>query len=196
MDYSWWGQMTSLEHVYWIIAVAASVVLLIQLALAFVSGMDFHIGSDLGTHGGGDSSSSDFTLPHFQLLTIRNVVAFFAVFGWVGIAMIHANASTSLTIFVSFVCGLAMMFIMSAMFLGLSRLQTSGNLDVSLAKGLQAKVYLTIPSKRSGEGKIEVVIQGKIVEMDAMTDNAEQIPTGTLVNIKDILNNQALVERV
>lgn len=196
MDSNWWGQMTSLEHVYWIIAVAASVVLLIQLVLAFVSGMDFHIGSDLGAHGCGDSSSSDFNLPHFQLLTIRNVVAFFAVFGWVGLAMIHANASTSLSILVSFFCGLAMMFIMSAMFLGLSRLQSSGNLDVSSAKGLQAKVYLTIPSSRKGEGKIEVVIQGKIVEMDAMTDDVEPISTGTFVNIKDVLNNQAVVERV
>lgn len=195
MEYSWWGQMSSLEHVYWIMAVAASVVLLIQLVLAFVSGIDFHMGSDLGSNGGGDSSS-DFNLPHFQLLTIRNVVAFFAVFGWVGLAMIHANASTALSIVISFICGLAMMFIMSAMFLGLSRLQISGNLDVSLAKGLQAKVYLTIPKKRIGEGKIEVVIQGKIVEMDAMTDDDEQIPTGTLVKIKDILNNQALVERV
>jgi hypothetical protein len=196
MEYSWWGRMTSLEHVYWIIAIAASVFLMIQLVLAFISGMDFHIGSDLGEHGGLDSSSSDFNFPHFQLLTIRNVVAFFTVFGWVGLAMIHADASTALTIIISLVCGLTMMFIMSAMFLGLSRLQTSGNLDVSLAKGLQAKVYLTIPPKRKGEGKIEVVIQGKIVEMNAMTDNAEQIPTGTFVNIKDILNNQALVERV
>jgi hypothetical protein len=195
MEYNWWGQMTSLEHVYWIIAVAASVVLLIQLVLAFVSGVDFHIGSDLGAHGGADGNS-DFNVPHFQLLTIRNVVAFFAVFGWVGLAMIHANASTSLTILVSFVCGLAMMFIMSAMFLGLSQLQSSGNIDVAFAKGLQAKVYLTIPQKRKGVGKIEVVIQGKIVEMEAMTDDIESISTGSFVNIIDVLNNQALVERV
>lgn len=194
MDASWWGQMSSLEHVYWIIAIAASVVLLVQLALAFVSGMDLHIGGDLGAHDGGDGSS-DFNVPHFQLLTIRNVVAFFSVFGWVGIAMIHADASTSLTIVVSFLCGLLIMVIMSTMFLGLARLQSSGNLDVSLARGKQAKVYLSIPAARKGVGKIEVVIQGKIVEMDAVTEDIEQICTGSFVNVKDILNNQALVER-
>jgi hypothetical protein len=186
--------MTSLEHVYWIIAIAASVILLIQLVLAFVSGLDLHVGSDLGAHGGGDSSG-DFNLPNFQLLTIRNVVAFFAVFSWVGLAMIHADTSTALTIIVSVVSGLVMMFIMSAMFLGLSRLQSSGNLDVSLAKGNQAKVYLSIPATRKGVGKIQVVIQGKVVEMDAMSDDIELIPTGNIVNVKDILNNQALVER-
>ena len=194
MEASWWGQMTSLEHVYWIIAIAASVILLIQLVLAFVSGLDLHVGSDLGAHGGGDGSG-DFNVPNFQLLTIRNVVAFFAVFSWVGLAMIHADASTALTIIVSVVSGLVMMFIMSAMFLGLSRLQSSGNIDVSLAKGNQAKVYLSIPATRKGVGKIQVVIQGKVVEMDAMSDDIELIPTGNIVNVKDILNNQALVER-
>jgi hypothetical protein len=189
MDYSWWGQMTSLEHVYWIISVAASVILAIQLVLAFTTGFDFHMGSDLGAHGG------DMNLPHFQLLTIRNVVGFFAVFGWVGIAMIHAHASTALTIAVSFACGLAMMGIMTAMFLGLSRLQSSGNLDVASAKGQEAKVYLTIPPARKSGGIIEVVLQGKMVEIDALTDNGEQIPTGAFVKVKEIINNIALVER-
>jgi hypothetical protein len=189
MEYSWWGQMSPLEHVYWIISIAASVVLAIQLVLAFVSGLDFHMGSDLGAHGG------DLNLPHFQLLTIRNVVGFSAVFGWVGLAMIHAHASTALTIAVSFVCGLCMMAIMTAMFLGLSRLQSSGNLEVSSAKGKDAKVYLAIPPARKSGGKIELVLQGKVVELDALTDQAEQIPTGAFVTVKDIINNQALVER-
>jgi membrane protein implicated in regulation of membrane protease activity len=189
MNPSWWGQMTSVEHVYWIIAIAGSIFLLIQLVLAFVSGIDFHIGSDLGAHGG------DFGFPHFQLLTLRNIVAFFAVFGWVGLAMFHAGASITLTIIVSFFCGLLVMVIMSAMFFGLSHLQSSGNIDVSLAKGQQANVYLTIPPTRKIGGKIEVTLQGKIIEMNAITDNTEPIPTGTIVMITDILNNQALVER-
>ena len=181
--------MTSMEHVYWIIATASSVLLLVQLVLAFISGIEFD-SSDMVAHHGGD-----INLPHFQLLTIRNVVAFFVVFGWSGLAMIHANASLPLTIVVSFVCGLVIMVLMAAMFLGLSRLQSTGTLDVSKAKGEQAKVYLTIPAARKGVGKVTVVIQGKNVEMDALTDNAEPILTGSLVTVKDVINKQVIVER-
>ena len=193
MDSSWWGQMPPLEHVYWIIAVASSVVLLIQMVLAFVSGLDVHLhmGNDLAAH-----SVGDVDLPHFQLLTIRNVVVFFAVFSWVGIAMIHAKASVPLTIVVSFLCGLSMMGVMAAMFLGLWKLQGSGNVDMSGAKGEQAKVYLTIPPARTGTGKINAVVQGKQIEMDAVTDSNQPIPTGTVVKVQDVQNNQAIVERV
>jgi len=191
MDSSWWGQMSSFEHVYWIIAVASSMVLLIQMVLAFASGLEMHMGSDLAAH-----SAGDVALPHFQLLTIRNVVAFFAVFSWVGIAMIHANASVPLTIIVSFLCGLSMMGIMAAIFFALWKLQGSGNVEMSGAKGKQANVYLTIPANRAGTGKINVVVQGKPVEMDAVTDSGQPISTGTVVKVKDVQGNQAVVERV
>ena len=190
MDASWWGQMSSLEHVYWVIATASSVLLLIQLVLAFVSGREFASGGDMVAHHSGDIS-----LPHFQLLTIRNVVAFLVVFGWTGLAMINANASLPLTIIVSFVAGLVIMLVMAAMLLGLSRLQSSGNVDVSSAKGEQARVYLTVPAVRQGTGKLEVVVQGKKIDMDAVSDDPEPILTGTFVKIKDVINNQAIVER-
>jgi hypothetical protein len=190
MDVSWWEHMATLEHVYWIIAVAGSVVLLVQLVMAFASGLDFHVEGDVAAHSG-----TDINLPHFQLLTIRNVVAFFVIFGWVGIAMIHANATVPLTIIVSFCCGLIMMVLVAAIFVGLSKLQTSGNGDVSLAKGSEAQVYLTIPPARKSGGKIEVVLQGKKVEMDALTDDSLPLLTGVSVKIKEVLNNQAIVER-
>ena len=191
MDNSWWGTLTPLEHVYWVIAIASSVVLAIQLVLALVSGLDFHMGGDLAAHHAGD-----IDLPHFQLMTIRNVVAFFAVFSWVGLALNHAGVSTVLTVLISFVAGLVMMAIMASMFLGLSKLQASGTLDVTLARGLPAETYLTIPPARKGIGKIEVVLQGKKVEMDALTGDSAQIVTGTAVKIIGIENNQAIVERI
>jgi hypothetical protein len=190
MEHGWWEALTSLQHAYWIIAVAASVALAIQLILVCVQGIEFHMGSDLGAHHGGDLLAQ-----HFQLLTIRNIVAFFAVFGWVGLALNHAGVATTLTIVLSFASGLLMMVIMAAMFLGLSTLQSSGTLNLAAAKGQIAQTYLVIPAHRKSFGKIEVVVQGKKVEIDAVTDDPQQIPTGTSVKVLDIINNQALVER-
>ncbi len=191
MDHTWWGSLSPVQHLYWIIAIPATVILFVQLILAFISGFEFHMGSDLGAHHAGDVGA-----PHFQLLTLRNVVAFFSVFGWTGLALKHAGVSNLFTILISFSSGLLMMIIMTSMFVGLSKLQSDGTIMISGAKGLSAQIYLTVPSNRTGFGKIEVVLQGRKIELDALTDDLVDIPTGSNVKILDIINNQAIVERI
>jgi hypothetical protein len=190
MDQSWWMSMTSIEHVYWIIAIAASTMLAIQLVIASVTGLDLHSGSDLGGHHG------DVGLPHFQLLTLRNIVAFFTIMGWSGIAFYHQHLPTALVVLLSIFCGLLMMLTTAAIFYGLSKLQSSGTLDSSGAVGKQASVYLTIPPAGGGNGQIHLVLQGKIVEMGAVTRDAVEIPTGSTVTVKELDNSNAVVERV
>jgi len=184
---------SSIEQVYWIIAIAASTVLAVQLIIACFAGLDFHVDAgdhDVGTHDG------DIGLPHFQLLTVRNIVAFFALFGWSGLAFYHAGHPVWLVILLSFICGFLMMILSGSIFFGLSKLQSSGNVDYSQAKGLNASVYLKIPSAQSGAtGQIKVVLQGKTIEMEAFSTGAE-IPTGASVLIKEVTNSKAIVERV
>jgi hypothetical protein len=190
--------MATFERIYWIISVIATVFLVIQLVLVFISGLDFHLhlGSDLGAHGGaGGGHEGDFGVSHFTLLTLRNLVAFFALFGWSGIALYHKNIPVPWTILLSFLCGLLMMSLSAALFFLLSKLQTSGNIDLESARGLVASVYLTIPGQRQGTGKINVKLQDKIVEMDAVTDEQDKIPTGSSIVIRKVINNQAFVER-
>jgi hypothetical protein len=143
MDQSWWGAMSSVEHVYWIIAIAASTILAVQLIIACISGLEFHIGSDLGSH---DVGHHDIDMPHFQLLTVRNIVAFFALFGWSGLAFYHGGFHIGVVILLSFICGFIMMVITALIFLALSKMQSSGNLDYAAAKGLKAVAYLRFQS--------------------------------------------------
>jgi len=197
MDHGWWASMSPLEHVYWIISIASSTVLAIQLVIAMFTGLDLHMGSDLGAHGtdAGDHDAG-VGIPHFQLLTIRNVVAFFALFGWSGLAFYHAHLSTWLIIILSFMCGFLMMVVTALLFLGLSKLQSSGNIDYSAAKGKRATVYLRVPPAGQGAGQITLVLQGKSMEMEALNHEPQEIPTGTQVIIKDITNSKALIERI
>lgn len=189
---SWWSSMSNFEHVYWIIAVAASTVLVVQLILSFVSGFEFHAGSDLGVHHGVDGIGE----PHFQLLTIRTVVAFFALMGWTGLACYHQHLPKIVTISISFLCGLVMMATTAGLFLLLAKLQCSGNTDYSLAVGQLGKVYLPIPPNKQGTGKIEVIINGRKVEMDAITTCDIVIASSREIRVKEVNNNIALVERV
>lgn len=196
----WWSHLSSVEHVYWIIAVAATTVLAIQLVIACISGaeMGFHVGSmgsDLGSHGGDAGHGHDLAEPHFQLLTIRTVVSFFAIFGWSGLAFYHQGLSTLMVTILSFSCGLVMMVITAAAFYGLSRLQCSGNVDYSAAKGQKAQVYLRIPPVGTGFGQVKLALQGSMVYMDAYSTESKEIPTGDFVTIKEVSSSKAVVER-
>jgi membrane protein implicated in regulation of membrane protease activity len=196
MNPSWWGSLTPIEHVYWIISIAASTVLAIQLIIACVSGFEFHMGSmgsDLGSHGG--DGSHDMGMPHFQLLTIRNLVAFFSLFGWSGLAFYHQGLPLWVVILLSTFCGFIMMVITAALFYGMYKMQSSGNVSYENAKGLKASVYIRIPPVGQGVGQIRVILQGKIVEMDADTTSSEEIPTGSSVFIKEVSSSKATVER-
>jgi len=54
-------------------------------------------------------------------------------------------------------------------------------------------VYLTIPASRGGEGKVQVMIQGSYVERNAVTDEAEPIPTGSEIVVIGVSGNSNLV---
>ena len=198
MNPSWWGSLSSVEHVYWIIAVAASTVLAIQLIIACASGFEFHMGSmgsDLGSHGGDAGHHGDMGMPHFQLLTIRSIVAFFSLFGWTGLAFYHQNLPLWAVILLSILCGFIMMVLTAAIFYGLYKLQSDGNVHYDTAKGLNATVYLKIPAIGQGKGLIRVVLQEKTLDMDAVTTDSSEIPTGANVLIKEVSSSTAIVER-
>lgn len=180
-----WVDFSLIEKIYYGIAVISSFILILQLVIAFISGIDMHPGTDL-----------DIGVPHFQLLTIRNFVAFFVLFGWSGLAFIQLDFPLLATLGLSFLCGFIMMCVTAGLFLLSIKLQSDGTLDYSQAKGLTGTVYLSIPPYRQGKGKITVTLQNRMIEMDALNISNLEILTGTPVRITDVINSNAVVERL
>ena len=78
----------------------------------------------------------------------------------------------------------------------MSKMEQSGNIETSSALGCKGNVYLTIPGQRSGEGKVQITVQGAIREFDAMTE-AETLPNGCPIQVVEILNeNMLLVAKI
>ena len=75
-----------------------------------------------------------------------------------------AKIALPITVIVSAVCGFAMMTLLALLIRSVMKLRNDGNIDNRNAVGVSAKVYLTIPAERKGEGKINVMIQGSFVE--------------------------------
>jgi len=184
----WWPTLGALEKVYWIIAIPFSVIFILQTIMTLFMGdvTDVDSGGDVDASIDGDHGLD------FQFLSLKNLVAFFTIFGWSGIACINAGVSVPLTIFISLAAGLLMMVIMASLMYFMYKLTDDGSLKLINAKGKIGTVYLTIPAKRSGMGKVQISVQG-LRTLDAMTDHSEEIKTGAIIEVTEIFNNEILI---
>jgi hypothetical protein len=183
-----WSEVGIFEQVFWVITIPATVIFLVLLVLT-VLGSDADIDVDTDVDAGIDAGDS---IP-FQFLSLKNIVAFFAVFGWSGIGFVNAGLSSWLVILLATICGLLMMIAMAALFYFMSRLAESGTLNMKNAVGKLGEVYLIIPAKRNGMGKVQLNVQGSIRTLDAITDEPETIPTSSIIQVIDVIDDQILL---
>jgi hypothetical protein len=182
----WFQELTSFQKTYWVLTGISTLLFLFVLITTF-------IGADADDIGDVDAEIDADTGAGFQFFTFKNVVAFFAIFGWSGIASIDAGNSKSINIISSLFCGLAMMFVMAAMFYYISKLTSSGTLKMKNALNSIGEVYLTVGAKRSKVGKIQIKIQGALRELEALTDYDEDLKQGKIIKVIQVTNNGILI---
>ncbi|WP_347923498.1 hypothetical protein [Pontimicrobium sp. SW4] len=181
----WFSNLELLAKIYWLISIIGSIIFLIVIILAFTGGdadeveVDAEIDADTGMG--------------FQFITFKNLVGFFTLFGWSGIACIDAGLSTTLTIIISTLSGLLMMSIMATMFYFMQKLSDSGTLNYKNAINAIGEVYLTIGANRSKIGKVSVSVQGAMRELDALTDSFTELKSGTIIKVIDVTENGILI---
>ena len=198
----WWNSLDLALQIFYCIAIPATLVLLIQTFLMFIGigdgdadfdAPDVDFNSD-GIPDDIDMDIDDVTgFESLHIFTIRGIIAFFVIFGWVGVVMESANINLIITLVVAMICGFAMMVLIAYLFKMVMRLKSDGNTDNRNALGSAGKVYLTIPPARSGEGKINIMLQGTYVERNAVTDEDESIPTGCEIIVVGTSEQTSLV---
>ena len=182
----WFQDLSSFQKTYWIITGISTLIFLIILITTFA-------GADTDDIGDVDAEIDADTGAGFQFFTLKNLVGFFTIFGWSGIACIDAGYSKSTTIIISLLCGLAMMFVMAAMFYYISKLTSSGTLKMQNALNSIGEVYLTVGANRSKTGKIQIKIQGALRELEALTDADEDLKQGRIIKVIEVTNNGTLI---
>lgn len=178
----WFSNLEFLPKIYWLVAIIGSLIFSVVMVMAFAGGdtdVDADIDADLEAG--------------FQFISFKNLVGFFTIFGWSGIACIDAGLSAPLTIVISILSGLLMMVIMAALFFFISKLSDSGTLNYKNALDAVGEVYLPIGSDRSKMGKVTVSVQGSMRELDALTDSISDLKTGTIIKVVDITPNGILI---
>ncbi|MBX2828444.1 MAG: hypothetical protein KTR22_09780 [Flavobacteriaceae bacterium] len=182
----WFTALSTFEKVYWVTAIVASVIFLILVVLTFVGG-------DVDDLGDVDAEIDGDTGIGFQFLSFKNLMGFFTIFGWSGIACIEEGLSTGMTIGISVVCGLLMMLAMATLFYYLGKLTSDGSLRLKNALNKVGEVYLTIGANRSSVGKVQVQVQGGLRELDALTDEDHDLKQGEVVTVTQVTDSGLLI---
>ncbi|MEM6686240.1 MAG: hypothetical protein AAF617_10690 [Bacteroidota bacterium] len=182
----WFSALTTFEKSYWIIAAVSSTIFVVVLISTFLIG-------DADADGDVDADIEGDTGIGFQFFTFKNLVAFFTIFSWAGISCLNAGYGKGVTLLVSILSGIAMMFVMASLIYYINKLVSSGTMKLENAIGNVGEVYLTIGANRSKIGKVHVNVQGALRELDALADSNETLKTGTVVEVKDITGTGILI---
>lgn len=179
----WWNGIGLFERVLWYIAIPATALFLIQVVMTFTG-----LGGEEGDADGDDAGDGSA----FRIFTVRNLIIFFAVFGWCGITLYNSGADELVTVLVSILLGIVIMFVVAGLFYAITRLTQSGTMNPRNALDQYGEVYIPIPAHRSGAGKIQIMLQGAMREMDAVTEG-KMLPRGTVVKVVEVLSNNVLL---
>jgi hypothetical protein len=183
--------------------------------LSGADGHDFsghaHVGGDVGTDVGGDLHHSDGSVDHaswddaagadlahpgahwfYEVLSLRTLSAALTFFGLAGkTAMANGYPAVGSTVLAS-VVGVAAMYAVYWLFKQAYKLQHTGTENVRNAIGAPAVVYVPIPGKRAGAGKVTFKLQNRLVEYQAVTEDETRLATGEKVVVVGIVNSDTV----
>lgn len=149
---------------------------------------DFSFGHDAGgadhdmAHDAGHHETSSL----LRILTFRTIVAALTFFGLAGLAGNSAELPGELTFVVAVAAGAAAMYGVHWLLQSLKRLRADGTVRIERAVGRAGTVYLRIPANKSGAGKIQINVQNRTMEYEAMTAH-EPLPVGSKVVVTHVL---------
>ncbi|MCL1793559.1 MAG: hypothetical protein FWG34_06790 [Oscillospiraceae bacterium] len=147
--------------------------------------------ADDADDGGGDGELHD--AHGLRLFTVRGIMAFLMMGSWVGFFMSRAGANEILSLFCAFASGSVTLVFMAKLMQIILGMQEDGTTKLKNALGQTGQVYIKIPGAEKGKGKVNVTVQEKLCEFEAVTEQGETIKTGEIVYVTDIRSGNVLV---
>jgi hypothetical protein len=122
-----------------------------------------------------------------SLLTFRTLVAALTFFGLAGLAGTREWGDGPTTRLLALAAGAGAMVLVAALMRALSRMRAEGTVRMERAVGKAGTVYLPIPGRKSGTGKVMLNVQNRTVECQAVTAENE-LPTGAPVVVVAVIS--------
>ena len=168
---------------YFVMALVGTLLFLLRLVFALFAGDGGDFDADVD--GGTDAS--------FTLFSLLSVMAFIMGTGWMGLACrIDWGLGRVPAVLLSVGFGVAMMFLASGLMYMTRRLNRTIRYDPRTAIGRTGRVYMTIPGKGQGSGKVQVSVSGRLMTLNAIT-RGEGLPAFTDVKVVEARDDDTLV---
>lgn len=140
---------------------------------------------DAETGGGDHDGSETGTHDTLDLISLRTVSAGIAAFGLTGGGLTSIGMWWWLTLPAAAVVGFVVMLVVALVIRQMGRLESDGSLVMEGVVGERATVYIPIPGSRTGRGKVSTILQGQLIELEAVTEGAP-LATGEEVMIMEL----------
>jgi len=200
------NSLVGFEKILWSIAAFTTVIFIIQSIMIFFGGdtesdtdtdFDTDIDTDIDTNIDTDvdtdvDNAQEDAGRSFGWFSFKNLINFFLIFSWVGIACLDHGLSTTVSLFIASGSGVLFVIVMIALFNAMKKLAQDGTPKLSSIIGETCTVYLTVPSKNNGRGKINIELGGSIKTIEAMSET-DEFKTGTIVKVTKILNGVVVI---
>ena len=128
----------------------------------------------------------------FQVLSFRTVVAAITFFGLGGAWSSSVGHGPVQALAIATLAGFMALYGMYSLMKAIYGLQSSGNVDIRNAVGQPAKIYIPVPPSGSGKGKVQVTLQGRTMEYEAVSDDAETLSTGENVVVDEVVGSDVV----
>ena len=163
------------QKIFWTVAIAASIVFVIQTIMTFV-GLDHDTDLDAGGLDGVDADGVS------GFFTFKNLVNFLLGYGWAGICFKNVISSPTLLQLAAVGVGVVFVLVWVLIVRQVMKLGVDKTFRLEETVGQVADVYLRIPAAGEGKGKVMVSVRGSVHEIDAVSVSSG-IPTGAKAKV-------------
>jgi len=176
----------NLASAYFYIALVATILYVIKTFVFSIFGGDAEVHTDFDMAVETDTS--------FDFLSIQSILAFLMGFGWLGLACLKEwNTGVKLSLVFALIFGFILMFVSAYLMCCIKKLNKNVKKDFSVCVGKSAKAYTKISA--SGNGQIEIDINGQLSIEKAVNLSAEDIEAFAPVKVVKFEDNKLYIEK-
>ncbi len=183
--------LTYLQKFFAVCAILGGIMFVVRTFFMFIGGIgdvdaDVAMDGDLDISHGGDSDIS------FKLLSLQGITGFFMMFGLTGLALSYQfKINAVISVIGALIAGSITVWIIAFIFRSMMKLQSDGTVKMNNAIGKEGIIYLTI--KAGSRGKVQVEFQGRLMILEAVSADGEEIKTDERVKVTQVIGGDTLV---
>ncbi|MDE3055946.1 MAG: hypothetical protein KGI80_04565 [Verrucomicrobiota bacterium] len=170
------------DPVFWFCALSGTAFFALQLLLSL-----FGVGDVLGDEG------EELPIGEIQWFSKRTVTGFLMMFGWIGLTCKKEfDLPVSGAVLIAFVGGVLALFLIGYLLRLAQKLKSPGSVfRIEEAVGKEATVYHRIPVE--GSGKVTLSLNNLSYEVDAISQNTQEIPAFTRVHVLKKIDHKTVM---